>query len=102
MLRLLRARWHYLDPVQHIVLFDRENLSGLLRDAGFDVLGARTFGHHYRIGYVLDRLAYLHADGVLGKVTKAARVVGRPAASRAIYLNIGDVMGIVAKKRAAS
>jgi len=95
--RAMGSRWHYLDPVQHIVLFNRSNLSRLLRDAGLEVLGARTFGHHYRVGYVLDRLAYLHADGVLGHTTKAARVLGRPAAKRTMYLNLGDVMGVVAR-----
>jgi 2-polyprenyl-3-methyl-5-hydroxy-6-metoxy-1,4-benzoquinol methylase len=55
--RLLGKRWHYLDPVQHIVLFDRENLTTLLERTGFRVTAARSFGHYYRVGYVLDRLA---------------------------------------------
>lgn len=95
--RAMGSRWHYLDPIQHIVLFNRRNLSRLLEEAGFEVLGARTFGHHYRVGYVLDRLAYLHGDGVLGHATRAARILGRPAAKRTMYLNLGDVMGVLAR-----
>ena len=99
--RAMGSRWHYLDPVQHIVLFNRANLSRLLEDAGLEVLGTRTFGHHYRVGYVLDRLAYLHADGMLGRATQVARVVGQPAAKRTMYLNLGDVMGVFARRPAA-
>jgi len=97
--RGLGGRWHYLDPVQHIVLFDRRNLARLLEEAGFEVVGARTFGHHYRVGYVLDRLAYLHGEGALGKATAVAKVALKPAAKRTIYLNLGDVMGIHARAR---
>ncbi len=96
--RAMGARWHYLDPVQHIVLFDRENLGRMLRDAGFETVAVRTFGHHYRVGYVLDRLAYLHAHGPIGAATRAARRLGAPLAKRSLYLNLGDVMGIVARR----
>jgi SAM-dependent methyltransferase len=99
--RAMGKHWHYLDPVQHIVLFDRENLSRVLRRAGFEVVGVRAFGHHYRVGYVLDRLAYLHSDGALGKATAAARVVGAPLARRSLYVNLRDVMGLVARAVAA-
>ena len=95
----MRGRWHYLDPIQHIVLFDRENLGRMLEDAGFEVLGVRTFGHHYRVGYVLDRIAYLHATGMVGKATAVARVLGSPLARRSLYLNLRDVMGIVARRK---
>jgi 2-polyprenyl-3-methyl-5-hydroxy-6-metoxy-1,4-benzoquinol methylase len=95
--RLMRSRWHYLDPVQHLVLFGRENLARILRDSGFEVVSTRTFGHHYRVGYVLDRLAYLHDEGALGRVTGIAKTAFRPAAKLSVYLNLRDVMGIVAR-----
>ncbi|MBX3191926.1 MAG: class I SAM-dependent methyltransferase [Labilithrix sp.] len=96
--RAMGARWHYLDPIQHIVLFDRKNLGRLVAGAGFELLAVRTFGHHYRVGYVLDRLAYLHAGGVLGAVTTTARKLGSPLSRRSLYLNLGDVMGLVARR----
>jgi 2-polyprenyl-3-methyl-5-hydroxy-6-metoxy-1,4-benzoquinol methylase len=99
--RAMGTRWHYLDPVQHIVLFNRANLTRMLEATGFEVLGVRAFGHHYRVGYVLDRLSYLHDRGLLGRATSLARVVGAPAAKRTIYVNLGDVMGIVARARPA-
>ncbi len=97
--RAMGSRWHYLDPIQHIVLFNPANLSRMLEDAGFEVLGTRSLGHHYRIGYVLDRLAYLHDHGLVGRATSIAKKVGRPAAKQTVYLNLGDVMGVHARKR---
>jgi 2-polyprenyl-3-methyl-5-hydroxy-6-metoxy-1,4-benzoquinol methylase len=97
--RAMGPRWHYLDPIQHIVLFNRANLSRLLDEAGFDVVDVRTFGHHYRMGYVLDRLAYLHDRGVVGGATKVAKRVLRPAAKLTVYLNLRDVMGISGRAR---
>lgn len=97
--RSMGARWHYLDPVQHIVLFNRKNLARLLEEAGFEVVSARSFGHHYRMGYVLDRLAYLHDTGVVGAATKVAKVALRPAAKLTVYVNLRDVMGIHARAR---
>ena len=58
----------------------------------------RTFGHHYRVGYVLDRLAYLYE----GRATKVMRTLGRPLGKRTLYLNLRDVMGIHAIRREVS
>ena len=60
--------------------FNGSNLTRLLREAGFEVLGVRTFGHHYRVGYVLDRLAYLYE----GRATKVMRTLGRPLGKRTL------------------
>lgn len=97
--RLMGRHWHYNDPVQHIVLFGRRNLSRLLDDVGFRVRGVRSFGHHYRVGYVLDRLSYLHAGGI-GSVMRPALDLARVAESGKLYINLGDVMGIVAQRPA--
>lgn len=95
--RAMGPRWHYLDPVQHIVLFGRKNLTRLLEDVGFRVIGIRTFGHHYRVGYVLDRLTYLH-HGVVGRALQPLLVGARPLERRAVYINLRDVMGVVAER----
>lgn len=97
--KAMGKHWHYLDPIQHIILFNRQNLTRFLEAAGFEVLQVTTFGHHYRVGYVFDRLAYLHSQGALGKATSAAKVVSRPLAKQSIYLNLRDVMGVVARRR---
>lgn len=96
--RAMGSRWHYLDPVQHIVLFGRKNLTELLERTGFRVRAARSFGHYYRVGYVLDRLAYLHGEGALGRVLRPALAAGRVVGDRSLYISLGDVMGIAAER----
>lgn len=96
--RAMGSRWHYLDPVQHIVLFGRKNLSDLLERTGFRVRATRSFGHHYRVGYVLDRLAYLHGEGTLGRLVRPALRTARALDGHSVYINLRDVMGIAAER----
>lgn len=96
--RAMGAKWHYLDPVQHIVLFGRKNLAKLLEECGFTVEATRSFGHFYRVGYVLDRLQYLHAEGAFGKIFPRERLRIKSIDDRCVYVNLGDVMGIAARR----
>lgn len=97
--RLLGARWHYLDPIQHIVLFNRRNLAQLLDETGFEVVAMRTIGHRYRVSYVLDRLCYLHRESLLGAALRLLRGLARPFAGLSLRIDAGDVMGVVARRR---
>src|SRR5262249_55813400 len=76
--RLLGRRWHYVDPVQHLRLFTRDNLRRLLEAAGFEVLAVRALGHRYRLRYVMSRLRYLHPHGALGWAAAAGQRALRP------------------------
>ena len=95
--RLLGRRWHYVDVDQHLALFSAKLLSDVLRSAGFEVLDVKHFGHHYKIGYVLDRLRQLHGSR---KGQKPARPL-LPQVIRDISVPIflGDVMGICARRK---
>ena len=95
--RAMGRHWHYLDPVQHIVLFGRETLGLALRKAGLEPVAWRSFGHHYRLRYVFDRLRYLHR-GPLGWAAAAGRVVAAPLLDRPIYVRLGDVLGVAARR----
>jgi SAM-dependent methyltransferase len=97
--RVLGRHWHYLDPVQHITVFSRRNLTAMLARAGFDVMRIGSIGHHYRLRYVFDRLAYLHPHGALRRLTAAGRRLMAPAIERCVYLNPGDVMILTAARR---
>lgn len=97
--RALGRHWHYLDPVQHIVLFGRETLGDALEKAGFEPAGWRSFGHHYRLRYVFDRLRYLHR-GPLGWGAALGRALAIPILDHPIYVRLGDVLGVAARRRA--
>jgi SAM-dependent methyltransferase len=96
--RVLGRHWHYLDPVQHIVLFGRETLGRALEGAGFEPVAWRSFGHHYRLRYVFDRLRYLH-QGPLGWTATLARALAMPILDRPIYVRLHDVLGVAARRR---
>jgi 2-polyprenyl-3-methyl-5-hydroxy-6-metoxy-1,4-benzoquinol methylase len=95
----LGRRWHYLDPIQHINVFSRASLRMLLEEVGFEVVEATALGHSYRLRYVWDRLCYLHAKGVLGASLRFARQLTRPLAGCSVYLQLGDVLILAAKRR---
>ena len=97
--RVMGRRWHYLDPVQHIAVFSRSSLRELLEQSGFEVVTVGALGHTYRIRYVLDRLCFLHQRGALGAALRLARVLGRPLAGASVYLQVGDVMVVAARRR---
>jgi len=97
--RLLGRRWHYLDPLQHITVFSRENLRQALAAAGLAVLRTGTLGHSYRLRYVFDRLAYLHRDGVLGAAAVAGRWAARPLLGRSVRLDLRDVLVLTASRK---
>jgi 2-polyprenyl-3-methyl-5-hydroxy-6-metoxy-1,4-benzoquinol methylase len=98
--RALGRRWHYLDPIQHVSVFSRASLRILLEQIGFEVVDVAALGHSYRLRYVWDRLCYLHPKGVLGAALRAARRVSRPLAGCSVYLQLGDVLILAAKRRA--
>ena len=93
----MSRRWHYLDPVQHLNVFNRKNLAGALAKAGFAVKRVGALGHRYRIRYVLDRLRYLHPSGPLGAVVSLSRALGRPFERASRHLQLGDEMILTAE-----
>jgi 2-polyprenyl-3-methyl-5-hydroxy-6-metoxy-1,4-benzoquinol methylase len=95
--RMLGRRWHHVDPVQHLVLFDRRNLSALLTRSGFRVSNTRSFGRIYNTTYIANKISSL------GRNTAAWRVAGTALHSALwalpshLRVNAGDVMGIAAE-----
>jgi len=96
--RGMGRRWHYLDPVQHITVFSRDNVRALLDRTGFRTVRMARLGHDYRVRYVLDRLCYLHPRGPLGLLLRTARALGRPLGGLSLYLQLGDVVIVSAQR----
>lgn len=95
--RAMGSRWHYLDPIQHINLFSRANLTRLLREHGFNIVDSRYFGRSYRVSYVANRLIYL----ALAKGPTSGPVDRAPSRwfrRWTIPIKLWDVMGIAARR----
>lgn len=98
MAKLLGSRWYYLDPIQHLNLFSFKNLSLCLQRSGFEVLERCSFGRYYRLQYIADRLGQLYRRGVLKALMTCGTSVIRLFGSRSVYIKLGDVMGVAARR----
>ena len=95
--RLMGSRWMYQDPLQHVNLFSRANLTRVLEECGFRVEAYTYFSRQYRIRYILDRLEYLMQDHSTARwVGKMKRLPDRLLRS-SVTLKTWDVMGLVAR-----
>jgi SAM-dependent methyltransferase len=95
--RLMGRHWHYMDPVQHINLFSRSNLSRALLGAGFTIRNCRYLGHPYRVSYVLNRLSYLARETPAGAAIRLLTSVAGPLKRVRVSLKLWDVMGVAAQ-----
>jgi 2-polyprenyl-3-methyl-5-hydroxy-6-metoxy-1,4-benzoquinol methylase len=97
--RLLGSRWLYQDPVQHVNLFSRANLSRSLEECGFELVAHTYFGRRYRLSYVLNRLAYLLQDHPTRHVIGSMKRLPERVLQSTITLKLWDVMGLAARVR---
>lgn len=95
--RILRKRWHLITPPEHLYYFNRENLSLLLKQCGFEVLEITTVGKRFSLPYIFSTL-YTWQKLSFWRVL--ARVCNNGWLSRLhIPINLGDTMFIVARKK---
>ncbi len=97
--RLLGRHWYYLDPVQHIALFNRANLTDLAQTVGFSLVKARSIGRTYRLEYILERLLFLYRAPQPEKQTPSRFRLPRRLVNLRIPIRFGDVMLFVFRKR---
>jgi SAM-dependent methyltransferase len=97
--RLLDRQWWYIDLTEHIALFTRSNLTALLQRSGFEVTGTRTIGRSYKLSYIPRRFGQLARDSPALRVAQVATTPLRLLGGLHVPLNLGDVMGLVARRR---
>jgi 2-polyprenyl-3-methyl-5-hydroxy-6-metoxy-1,4-benzoquinol methylase len=97
MSRVMGSRWVYQDPVQHVNLFSRANLTRLLDQNGFTVQAHTHFGRQYRLKYVFNRLEYLSQGRPTGVLIRPFTHLPDALLRKSITLKLWDVMGLVAK-----
>jgi SAM-dependent methyltransferase len=93
--RLTRGRWRQLIP-DHYFFFSRGTLETALRQAGFEPLDYAKVGRRASLRFVADRLRRSNVP-LAGAV--AAGVRAAHLENRAVRLNPGDIMAVVAEAR---
>lgn len=83
-------KWRIIHPPEHLFYFSRRTATALLNKYGFEVL-AVNYGGNYRN---LDCLFLNAQDSPLYRRLKDSPVAGIP-----FYLNLYDIMHVIAKKR---
>jgi len=97
--KLTGQGWWYLDPVQHVILFNRNSLASLLQGAGFDVLDVTSMGHWYELTYVFSRLSHLYRNGIIGRLSSGCAKVAAKGPQIFLPINPFDVMVLHARKK---
>jgi 2-polyprenyl-3-methyl-5-hydroxy-6-metoxy-1,4-benzoquinol methylase len=95
--RIRRARWRLIHPPTHVHYFSRRSIARLLDRFGFDVVHVEYCGFSRSLRSVIDGVFRLRwgLDGL------AAWLQRRSLAGRSVYLNLRDIMYVIAIKRDA-
>jgi 2-polyprenyl-3-methyl-5-hydroxy-6-metoxy-1,4-benzoquinol methylase len=94
--RLKRARWRLIHPPTHVHYFTRRSIARMLARFGFDVVCLQYCGFYRSVGGMLDRVL-----GLRWGFDRLAAVLQRtPLARQSVYLNLRDIMYVIAVKRA--
>jgi 2-polyprenyl-3-methyl-5-hydroxy-6-metoxy-1,4-benzoquinol methylase len=96
--RLQRERWRLIHPPTHLHYFSRASMEQLLNRLGFDVVSSDHCGFYRNIGSMIDGLT----RGVRRNSTCLDWLKEGPLARSAIYLNLYDIMFVMAVKRPQS
>lgn len=55
--RILRKRWHLLTSPEHLIIFNQNNLTRLLKECGFEILEIGKIGKKFTLQYIFRTLA---------------------------------------------
>lgn len=96
--RLLGKRWYHLHPMQHLQIFNRNNLCTIIKECGFDIVDIHYGGRFYNVKYILHRLQNFSSSvivaGLLHQISKPDFLK-----ELIIFISAHDIIGISARKR---
>ena len=93
--RLRGAEWRLIHPPTHIHYFTRVSITRLLDRFGFDIVRYEHCGFSRSIGAMITAVL----KGRAPKLMRLWERFGRPMASASLYLNLHDIMFVVARRR---
>lgn len=96
--RLRGARWRQIHPPTHVSYFSRDTIARLCARAGLEVMGAETAAYYHTVYNVL---ASIRLRGALpGRVASAMlATLGERMTRRAgVWLDLGDIMFVAARR----
>ncbi len=95
--KLMKRRWTFFIPPQHIFFFHRKNVTTLLNRAGFRPIGWKRVGKWLSLGYVLH-LARTTGESSLANMIYTM-IKKTPLMRFPLYVPMKDNMVILAQKR---
>ncbi len=96
--KVMGKRWHLLTPPEHLVYFNRKNLSTLLSREGFETVWVGTIGKRFTLPYIFRTLYGWQGIKLWDKL---ARITERGFFSKIVLpINLGDNLFLIARKHA--
>jgi dolichol-phosphate mannosyltransferase len=94
--RVLNKKWHLIVPPEHIYYFNRNSITKLLNETGFDVIVSTTIGKSFTLEYVFLMLGKWLKLRIL--FSAVIYLKNHPRIGHiSIPINLGDNMFIIAK-----
>jgi SAM-dependent methyltransferase len=97
--RVRGTKWRLCDPPFHLQYFSRATLTRLFEECGFEVVRVQSTGYYRSLGFMLHRIFVYEKRPIWRHVYRLAQVTG--LTQRMLYLNVFDIMMVVARKKGA-
>ncbi len=93
--RIKGKRWRLIHPPSHIHYFSKKTITLLLEKNGFEVLSIKSCGYYRNLNFMLNKIGIISKYfGFFIKILSKYNLLDYD-----IYLNLHDIMFIVAKKK---
>jgi 2-polyprenyl-3-methyl-5-hydroxy-6-metoxy-1,4-benzoquinol methylase len=96
--RLRREHWRLIHPPTHLHYFSQRSMETMLRRLGFDVVHVEHPGNSRRLGSIADAVLRMRLGWDRAGTWMRDSALGRIP----VYLNLFDIMSVVATRRGAS
>jgi SAM-dependent methyltransferase len=95
--RLMRRRWAFMTPPEHLGFFNESSLRFLLeRDSGLTILSSESSGKWANLGFLVYKLGRVFPGVVPARLVEQLR--DSPLGTAAMYVPTADIRYVVARK----